>query len=400
MGISDLSLGRRDLTLATAAAAAAIAAPSAAQGAQGTPGKGRHRLRPVRGGVTALDLRLDDVGGNARTVDGLRTPVLETSRFSVLGVTWRSGGGPVRARWRRVEGGWTDWQELPPLHDRPDRDTDEGRATPQATDLTWAGPCDAVQLELAGDHGEVVLALIHPDRRVRVAESGDGHADDEAEDRATTASADGWAVNKPPMRLRKAWGADPRLRNGEPAYNKTIKQAHVHHTVNSNSYGRKDVPGLIRSMYRYHTNSLGWSDIGYNFLVDRFGRIWVGRAGGVKRNVRGAHTLGFNHNSFGVAVIGNFEGKRPNKRIVRSVARLAAWKLDKYGRKPRALIEVTSWGSDKYADGETVKLPVIDGHRHTNDTACPGQHLFEALPRIRRLAARRIRRAHVDARVG
>ena len=93
---------------------------------------------------------------------------------------------------------------------------------------------------------------------------------------------------------RRDWAADESWRNGDPRYNDTIEQAHVHHTANSNDYGEQDVPALMRGMYWYHTHSLGWSDIAYNFVVDRFGRAWVGRAGGVNRPVRGAHTLGFN----------------------------------------------------------------------------------------------------------
>ncbi len=70
---------------------------------------------------------------------------------------------------------------------------------------------------------------------------------------------------------------------------------------------RSQVPGILRSIYAYHTRSRGWSDIGYNFLVDRFGRIWEGRYGGVDRPVVGAHTLGYNDNAFAMSAIGNFE---------------------------------------------------------------------------------------------
>ena len=101
----------------------------------------------------------------------------------------------------------------------------------------------------------------------------------------------------------------------------------VHHTVNANDYTRAQVPGILRSIYAYHTKSRGWSDIGYNFLVDRFGRIWEGRYGGVDRPVVGAHTLGYNDNAFAMSAIGNFE-LRPavpgDARGVRRAVRLEA----------------------------------------------------------------------------
>jgi uncharacterized protein with LGFP repeats len=166
----------------------------------------------------------------------------------------------------------------------------------------------------------------------------------------------------------------------------------VHHTVNSNDYRAGDVPGLIRGMYRYHTVNLGWSDIGYNFLIDRFGRTWVGRAGGFKEPVRGAHTLGFNSTSTGVALIGNFDLARPSRKARTALVHLAAWKLNKYHRNPLGKAKVFSHGSDRFAFGRRVRLPVLDGHRDTNLTACPGQRLYERLPEIRRRVAERIAR--------
>ena len=146
----------------------------------------------------------------------------------------------------------------------------------------------------------------------------------------------------------------------------------MHHTVTANDYRRSDVAGLIRGMYRYHTASLGWSDLGYNFLVDRFGRSWVGRAGGPARRVRGAHTLGFNNTSTGISVIGNFEDAAPTTEVINAIVRLAAWKLDREGGVPSGTVRVRSQGSDRYPAGTTPRLPVIDGHRDTNQTACPG----------------------------
>ena len=197
---------------------------------------------------------------------------------------------------------------------------------------------------------------------------------------------------RPRQRGRRKWGAQESWRRGHPHYNHTIKQVHVHHTASGNHYRRGDVPALIRGMYRYHTRYLGWSDIGYNFLVDRFGRIWTGRAGGSGRPVRGAHTLGFNSTSAGVAVIGNFETARPSDDVLDAVAAVAAWKLQPYDRDVMGNVRVFSHGSDRFRAGRKVRLPTIDGHRDTNQTACPGRHLYRHLPGIRRRTDALIRR--------
>ena len=260
------------------------------------------------------------------------------------------------------------------------------------TDLAWVREANGIQVDVAGALPPgLTLVLMHP---VRTADPGPPGGT------ATPAlyGAGVFSKLRPHMYYRRDWGADESWRSGDPTYNHTIKQVHVHHTVNSNGYGKGDVPGLIRGIYRYHTHSLGWSDIGYNFLVDRFGRMWVGRAGGPRRPVRGAHTLGFNSQSTGVSVIGNFDAVSPNRATLNAIASLAAWKLARYDRDPRGRIWVKSEGSDKFPAGEVVRLPVIDGHRDTNDTACPGGHLYQALPKIRRKAKRRIEQASGEDR--
>ena len=161
----------------------------------------------------------------------------------------------------------------------------------------------------------------------------------------------------------------------------------MHHSASGNGYSQADVPALIRSFYKYHTHSLGWSDIGYNFLVDSFGTIWEGRYGGMDQPVRGAHTLGFNNTSTGFCVIGNFETVQPTQPTLDSLAKLAAWKLSLYGRDPNGWTQVTSEGSDKFPRGQTVTLPVIDGHRDTNDTACPGGNLYVQIAAVRAATA-------------
>ena len=186
------------------------------------------------------------------------------------------------------------------------------------------------------------------------------------------------------MRSRAQWGADESWRGDSPEYGPRLQQVHIHHTASDNTYSPADVPAQIRGFYRYHTGTLGWSDIGYNFLVDRFGRIWVGRAGGVTQTVIGAHTLGFNTTSTGVAVMGNYDNAWPGARVLSSVARLAAWKLNPWpDSQPSRWTWVYSRGSDRHRADRWVPLPVIDGHRDTNDTACPGRFLYARLPWIR-----------------
>ena len=169
----------------------------------------------------------------------------------------------------------------------------------------------------------------------------------------------------------------------------------MHHTATCNGYAQADVPAMIRSMYKYHTHSLGWSDIAYNFLVDNYGTIWEGRYGGVDQPVRGAHTLGFNNSSTGFSMIGNYETAQPSSAMLGSLAQLAAWKLAMYGRDPQGWTQVTSEGSDKFPSGKVVTLPVIDGHRDTNDTACPGGNVYAQLGNLR--AASRGRDRGLDA---
>ena len=371
--------------------------------------------RSDSGRLPADEVPLDAPRSAARGSDTTwRTGPMATEHFALVGLTWRAGATDprrVRVRTRRA-GSWSAWRTLPLLEDGPDPTSAEGRAARRGTQPLWVGSADGVEVAVDGAHpGGLRLSLVDPGRDTAAAARA-AHALDE-EDGASasatpiadpsddasepdpslepTTSRTRARVPRPRLLRRKDWGADESLREGEPVLCRTIQQVHVHHTASGNDYSRQDVPALIRSFYRYHTRSLGWSDIGYNFLVDRFGRCWVGRAGGPNRPIRGAHTLGFNHTSVGIAVIGNYESGAVADRIVTAVVRLAAWKLDRYDRKPRGRTRVYSHGSDKHPKG-WVKLRVIDGHRDTNDTACPGDHLYATLPRIRRRTYRRMKR--------
>lgn len=343
---------------------------------------GRLTLRADKtSGVGLLERSLRELGLVATGPGEWITPELDTSLVTMVGFTWRDGVRPPRIQVRfRTKGGWTLWRAAPVLHDLPDPGSGEGVGKIGTTPVT-VEPSDGIQVRVAGSvPPELNLTLIHADRL-----AGDERLTAGATSRsALRASA---AVAVPMIFSRAQWGADESWRDGAPRYNGTILQAHVHHTATSNGYAPADVPAMIRSMYKYHTHSLGWSDIAYNFLIDNYGTIWEGRYGGIDQPVRGAHTLGFNNSSTGFSMIGNYETAQPSSEMLGSLAQLAAWKLAMYGRDPQGWTQVTSEGSDKFPSGKVVTLPVIDGHRDTNDTACPGGNVYAQLANLRAATA-------------
>ncbi|HWU22623.1 MAG TPA: N-acetylmuramoyl-L-alanine amidase, partial [Nocardioides sp.] len=330
--------------------------------------------------------------------------VLHTTEFAALGVTWSAGRGAVRVRTRAVDGTWSPWRTLKPLHDRPNHGTEGGRTPVHGTDLAWVGPSDAVQVELEGTQVAPRLTLIDPGHAPTDVPLAEGESGASSREAARNRHPKYLPVI-PPLHTRREWRPNPALMNPPIRAISAVRQVHVHHSDNGNHYKRAEVPRMIRSIFRYHTVTLGWADIAYNFLVDRYGRIWVGRRGSMKM-ARGAHTLGFNQSSVGIAALGNFQEVVPNSDMIHAIARVAAWKLSLFDRDPLGKIWVISEGSDKFRPGQRVHLPVIDGHRNTNDTDCPGVHLYRHLPMIRHLTLHRMsrfdphERARLVARVG
>lgn len=192
---------------------------------------------------------------------------------------------------------------------------------------------------------------------------------------------------RPSITTRRGWGADEKIRKGGFLYTKKVKAAFVHHTATGNNYTCAQAPSVIRGIYRYHVLSSGWRDIGYNFLVDKCGKIYEGRAGGVAKAVMGAHTLGFNTDSTGIAVLGTYTSKKPSAAAVKAVARLTAWKLGLYGVNPKGKTYLTSGGGNLYAKGRKVHLHTISGHRDGFATSCPGKRLYAKLGSARSTSA-------------
>ncbi|MEU4995173.1 peptidoglycan recognition protein [Streptomyces sp. NPDC021622] len=195
---------------------------------------------------------------------------------------------------------------------------------------------------------------------------------------------------QPPVVLRADWLAEG-VQDPPPArYADRVDAVFLHHTDSPNDYDCADAPRIIRYLYVGQAEGRDWDDIGYNFLVDRCGTVYEGRAGGIDRAVVGAHTQGFNRGSVGIAAIGTFtEGTPVPRAMTDAVAALAAWKLGLSGVDPRSTVRLVSTHSlSKYRAGSSGQFRAISGHRDGYYTYCPGAALMAALPAIREKAAR------------
>ncbi|MBL1105981.1 N-acetylmuramoyl-L-alanine amidase [Streptomyces sp. 5-8] len=185
-----------------------------------------------------------------------------------------------------------------------------------------------------------------------------------------------------------------------PRYDDKVVAVFLHHTDSPNGYRCADAPRIIRHLYAGQTGARHWDDIGYNFLVDRCGTIYEGRAGGVDRAVTGAHAQGFNHRTAGIAALGTFTAGVPVPRAMTdAIAALAAWKLGLADADPRGRVRlVSSSGLSRYRAGATATLPVLSGHQDGFRTDCPGAALAARLPEIRQRAALLQGRTHAPGR--
>jgi hypothetical protein len=340
------------------------------------PGTGHQAPHPVKSSrvlVAPARAALDHLGGGALargTRSGAVTAPQQVHRnLAVVGATWARGAlassDVVQVRMHR-DGSWGPWQAMDRDDDHaPDTDGPggaEGRAARQGT----------TPYVVDGDQAQVRVlsaAAVPPAVQVSVIDPGTSPADDTV-GTAVPGSAAASAA-RPTILTRKDWGADESMRKGSVGYG----QAHiafVHHTDGTNSYTSAQVPAIIRGIYDYHVNGQGWNDIGYNFLVDRFGRIWEGRYGGVDKAVIGAHTMNYNSWSFGVAAIGTFTSAKPTAAMVTGIEKTIAWKFSIHGDPPTG----TVYARDKYFNR-------ISGHRDGYPTSCPGQALYNLLPSIR-----------------
>ncbi|MGW5239948.1 SpoIID/LytB domain-containing protein [Monashia sp. NPDC004114] len=302
-------------------------------------------------------------------------------RFDLAGVTFDRtppAGTHVEVRTHGTDG-WSAWTELGVDDDGPDPGSADAAHARPGTDTVAALGSDAIDIRVSTPDGTVPRGM-----RASLVDGGTSAADSSVGAPAGSAVA---AVTRPVIHTRAEWGADESIRTCVPERLSGFKAVVVHHTVNSNSYTADQVPSLIRAMYAYHVRSLGWCDIGYQLLVDRFGRIWQGRYGSTTGFVVGAQTGGFNTETTGVAVIGDYTSVPFSSATQSAVTQAVAWEADRSLFDPSTTTTLTSAGSTRYAAGVRVTKPRTMGHRDLSQTDCPGDTAYaRQVPAIRSAA--------------
>ncbi len=316
-----------------------------------------------------------------------------TPRFDLVAVSWDRSPSATSAAEPEVQvrvreaGGWTGWQ---PLH-HGDDGPDGGRAGAAelargqlASAPLLTNGADAVQVRVHTEDGRTPPGL-----RVDLVDGGRSGSDAPAEP-ADSAMA---ATPVPPVVTRRQWGADERLVQGTPSVNPAVRALLVHHTDTTNSYTRAQAYAQVRAIYAFHTKVRGWNDIGYNLLVDRFGQVFEGRRGSLTAAVTGAHAGGFNSQTLGIAVLGAYGGQAPPPATLRALGGVIAWKAAQHEINPLGTARLVSAGGPftRYPAGSPVRVAALASHRDVGMTECPGDGLWNQLPRLRRDAAARMR---------
>jgi hypothetical protein len=323
----------------TLAALAALAVPSLA-----------------RAGDVAM--RVQEVPLGPRVLAAVAAPM----HFNMLALHWL-GSGKVGYRVHRLHGSWTAWVTAD-----ADVAPDGGTGPWHDGNLDWSGAADQVQFRPQGQ----ILRLRAYELWSRVTAK--------PARRLTAAGA-------PAIVSRSGWGADEEIVRAVPRFAPADRLAIVHHTAGTNSYTQAQAAAIVRGIEVYHVKGNGWNDIGYNFLVDRFGTVYEGRGGGIDRNVIGAHSEGFNAGTIGVALIGNFANATPPKAQQDALVALLAWRLDIAHVDPLSTVLYTSGGNFKFRSGTNVTLRAISGHRDTGPSECPGTVAYRLLPGIAKRVA-------------
>ena len=385
----------------------------------------------------------------------LLTDPLEVDRFLVAGFTWTGGADlpeGVRIYLRvRENGTWSPWY----LNEAADSGRDD-RATSGTGEFVTGG-ADAIQASVVGGSlpTDLKLALVPSQPQGEQALSAADLKTTEAgptpviEDAAVPQTAPGWPgaskgstepVTQPaaagatplvrpatftttalppvrpaalpatvpaalpaattanglpvPVTTRAEWGANASYMTWDPEY-ASAGHVVVHHTAGTNNYSAEQSASIVRGIYYYHAVTLDWGDIGYNFLIDKFGTVFEGRSGSLAapggRMSVGAHARGVNTGTMGLSMMGDYSSVSPSEAQLSSVGKMAGWFLRRAGiSDANGWAGLHVWTTERYQAGSTVSMPRILAHRDVGYTSCPGDVGYSKLGIIRSIAQAQI----------
>ncbi|WJZ03871.1 N-acetylmuramoyl-L-alanine amidase [Corynebacterium freiburgense] len=288
--------------------------------------------------------------------------------FSIFALSWQ-GDRNLAAFFRaqKDDGSWGPWYDAEPLNENIGANT--------GTEPIYLEATKKVQVAVhnVGDPAGIEAVFI------------DGKADEGGI--ALTAESDGM----PNVVTRAGWRADESIRCGSPTYDSETNAITIHHTAGSNNYTQAEAAGIVRGIYQYHAQQLGWCDIGYHSLVDKYGTIYEGRFGGLSKPVQGAHAGGFNENTWAISMLGNYEEVEPTGAMINAVGEMAGWraKVGDFDPTGQDLHYSEGTSFSKYPYGQSVTLPNIFAHRDVGNTACPGSFAYAKMDTIRDIAKRK-----------
>ena len=376
-------LKRRVSVVAFFVAAVSFGIPSQVSAAPSIP----RSLTAVRSVLSQVD------AGQSKTLS-VRMPW----RANMIGVSYvdasHSQNGVAMVARAHTADGWSAWEELGANDNGAEGIEARRESNRLSTEPLWIGTADHVEVKVSVAS---TAQTIHDVRVHLINTLGDSKPENvfvralhsigrflsmHASTGADPAEA---RTIQPSIISRSQWGANSSYLNLPcPGIADELKMAFVHHTDTTNSYTKSQSAGIVRGIYAYHTNSRGYCDIAYNFLIDKYGQIFEGRNGGVTNNVIGAHTGGYNYGTVGVALLGNFSTARPSSAMLTSLTKLLVWRLDIAHVPATGIVTMrTGTGNDHRAAGTMVNFNRISGHRDASQTSCPGSYVYSKMTWIR-----------------
>ncbi|WP_286955528.1 MULTISPECIES: N-acetylmuramoyl-L-alanine amidase [Arsenicicoccus] len=304
---------------------------------------------------------------------------------NLVGVTWpgsttMAAKATVAVRAQTAKG-WQEWQEL--AIDAVKEQT-TGKVTKYGTEPIWVDGATRVQVRVAASAKDLLKTA-----SLAAVTSRETAADAQLTPTAVAGAAN--AAYVPSVISRAGWGANESLRKGcVPSVRETSKVVVVHHTAGQNSYTKAQSASIIRGIYAYDTGGLGWCDVAYNMIVDKYGQKFEGRFGGLSRPVKGAHADAFNNYTFGISILGNYDTTRVPEAGMSALKQGIAMRLSQFYIAPygnTTLYSEYNGTTSKYPKGSAYYAKNIAAHRESSNTACPGRYLYPRMDELRAGAA-------------